>query len=156
MDELLVLHAKPADLDDWIALRLQLWPGDHQAEFREEVADILRQPQRYCAFVARDAHGTALGLAEAAVRSDYVNGCEGSPVLFLEGIYVADRARRQGIAGRLVRAVQAWGIERGCVDFASDAALDNHASHALHRALGFVETERVVFFRKSLHDAPKD
>jgi aminoglycoside 6'-N-acetyltransferase I len=33
---------------------------------------------------------------------------------------------------------------------ASDALLDNGASHAMHRALGFEETERVVFFRKPL------
>ncbi|AGI25691.1 aminoglycoside N6'-acetyltransferase [Pseudomonas sp. ATCC 13867] len=73
-------------------------------------------------------------------------------MLFLEGIYVAESARRQGVARALVRAVQVWGVARGCRDFASDAALDNHASHALHRALGFVETERVVYFRKPLRD----
>ncbi len=33
---------------------------------------------------------------------------------------------------------------------ASDALLENEASHALHLALGFQETERVIFFRKSL------
>lgn len=156
MSALQVRHAVTADLDDWIALRLQLWPGEHAAEFREETCDILQHPQRYGAFLARDAQGNALGFAEAAVRSDYVNGTEGSPVLFLEGIFVAELARRKGIAGHLVRAVQAWGVERGCQDFASDAALDNHVSHALHRALGFVETERVVFFRKVLHNLPHD
>ncbi|MCP8463346.1 GNAT family N-acetyltransferase [Pseudomonas sp. ZM23] len=152
MDQLQVRHAAAADMHDWIALRLALWPGDHAAQFRDDAADILAQPQRYCAFLARDRSGAALGLVEAAVRTDYVNGTEHSPVLYLEGIYVAERARRQGIAKALVRAVQAWGVARGCLDFASDAALDNHASHALHRALGFVETERVVFFRKALDD----
>ncbi|MCS0469058.1 N-acetyltransferase, partial [Burkholderia mallei] len=43
-----------------------------------------------------------------------------------------------------------WGTARGCAAFASDAPLENAASHALHRALGFDETERVVFFRKPL------
>jgi aminoglycoside 6'-N-acetyltransferase I len=33
---------------------------------------------------------------------------------------------------------------------ASDAFLDNSASHQMHGALGFSETERVVYFRKSL------
>ncbi|MFV3414272.1 aminoglycoside 6'-N-acetyltransferase [Pseudomonas nitroreducens] len=147
-----VRHCEKNDLADWVDLRLQLWPGDHAEEFFEEARDILAHPQRFGAWLARDEKGRALGLAEASVRRDYVNGTEGSPVLFLEGIYVREDARRQGVARALVRAVQAWGGARGCVDFASDAALDNTASHALHRALGFVETERVVYFRKPLHD----
>lgn len=147
-----VLHCVESDLADWVDLRLQLWPGDHAEEFFEEARDILAHPQRFGAWLARDEQGRALGLAEASVRSDYVNGTHGSPVLFLEGIYVRGGARRRGVARALVRAVQAWGRARGCVDFASDAALDNTVSHALHHALGFVETERVVFFRKPLDD----
>ncbi|MDN6857628.1 GNAT family N-acetyltransferase [Pseudomonas sp. CAN2814] len=147
-----VRHCDENDLADWIDLRLQLWPGDHAEEFFEEARDILAQPQRFGAWLLRDEQGRALGLAEASVRSDYVNGTDGSPVLFLEGIYVREDARRQGVARALVRVVQAWGRAQGCVGFASDAALDNTASHALHRALGFIETERVVYFRKPIHD----
>ncbi|QRY79223.1 GNAT family N-acetyltransferase [Pseudomonas sp. PDNC002] len=145
-----VRHCEESDLADWIDLRLQLWPGDHADEFREEARDILAQPERFCAWLARDEKRRAIGLAEASVRHDYVNGTEGSPVLFLEGLYVTEAARRQGVARALVQVVQAWGRARGCVEFASDAALDNTASHALHRALGFVETERVVYFRKPI------
>lgn len=148
--EISVRHCDEHDLADWIDLRLQLWPGDHAEEFFEEARDMLAQPQRYGAWLAHDEQGRALGLAEASVRSDYVNGTQGSPVLFLEGIYVREDARRQGVARALVLAVQAWGMTRHCVDFASDAALENTASHALHRALGFVETERVVYFRKPI------
>jgi aminoglycoside 6'-N-acetyltransferase I len=56
--------------------------------------------------------------------------------------------RRAGIAGCLVAAVERWARQRGCREFASDALIANEASHAVHRALGFEETERVVFFRK--------
>jgi aminoglycoside 6'-N-acetyltransferase I len=38
----------------------------------------------------------------------------------------------------------------GCTELASDALLDNQTSHAMHEALGFVETERVVYFLKPL------
>lgn len=147
-----VIPCGPDDLADWIDLRLQLWPGDHEEEFFEEARDILAQPDRFGAWLVRDEKGGALGFAEASVRSDYVNGTEGSPVLFLEGIYVRETARRQGVARALVCAVQAWGIARDCRDFASDSALENTLSHALHLALGFVETERVVYFRKPLED----
>ena len=46
--------------------------------------------------------------------------------------------------------VQQWAKEMDCTELASDALLDNRASHAMHKALGFAETERVVYFLKSL------
>lgn len=80
----------------------------------------------------------------------HVNGTESSPVAFLEGIYVVPEARRTGIAASLVSAVCRWAQNAGCQELASDALLENQVSHAAHRALGFEETERVVFFRKAL------
>ncbi len=47
-------------------------------------------------------------------------------------------------------AVAAWAKERGLTELASDALLDNSVSHAAHKAIGFEETERVVYFRKRL------
>jgi aminoglycoside 6'-N-acetyltransferase I len=131
---------------DWVALREALWPdsvGD--ADFREQAlarGDFVR--------VAVGADGVALGFVEAAVRHDYVNGTDGPPVAFVEGLYVVPAARRRGIARRLVAAVAAWARARGLTELASDALLGNTASHAMHRALGFEETERVVYFRQSL------
>ena len=78
------------------------------------------------------------------------NGTDTSPVAFLEGIYVEPRLRRKGIGAALVAAVCAWARRMGCRELASDALLENEGSHAVHRALGFEETERVVFFRKAL------
>jgi aminoglycoside 6'-N-acetyltransferase I len=34
----------------------------------------------------------------------------------------------------------------GCTELALDALIENTGSHAMHEALGFVETERVVYF----------
>ena len=90
------------------------------------------------------------GFAEVSLRSDYVNGCETSPVAFLEGIYVRPEHRRRGIGRALVAAVEQWGRERGCSELGSDALLDNHMSHRFHGGAGFEETERVVYFRKPL------
>ncbi len=73
-----------------------------------------------------------------------------SPVAFVEGIYVVEAARGQGVARALVGAVEAWAGARGLSELASDALLDNTDSHAMHQALGFAETERVVYFRKAL------
>jgi aminoglycoside 6'-N-acetyltransferase I len=114
------------------------------------MSSFLSSPLRYTQFVAYSSSGEALGFVEASLRSDYVNGTESSPVAFLEGIYVVPQARREGVASALVAAVTAWAREGGCRELASDALLENQASHAVHRALGFEETERVVFFRRVL------
>ena len=84
------------------------------------------------------------------MRHDYVNGTDTSPVAFLEGLYVAPAARRAGVARALVAAVAQWGRAAGCTELASDAAAGNTASHAVHGALGFAETKRVVYFRRAL------
>ncbi len=84
------------------------------------------------------------------MRRDYVNGCETSPVLFLEGIYVSPEYRQRGIARLLCEAIANWGREKGCTEFASDVLLENRDSQSFHTALGFDETERVIFYRKLL------
>ncbi len=132
-------------------MRSALWPGPSAAEHREELASLLAaRSGADAAFVVLTDDGDAAGFAEAALRHDYVNGCETSPVAFLEGIYVEPRHRRSGVAQMLVAAVEAWARAAGCAELASDAMLDDATSHAFHAAAGFEETERVVFFRKSL------
>jgi len=76
--------------------------------------------------------------------------CETSPVAFVEGIYVTPDARGRGVARALIAGVTQWAKDQGVTELASDALLDNEASHAMHKALGFCETERVVYFRKGL------
>jgi aminoglycoside 6'-N-acetyltransferase I len=137
-----------AGLEDWVGLRRALWPWP-EAEHRAEVRAALENPDAM-AFLARDDSGAAIGFAEATLRRDYVNGCTTSPVGFLEGIYVREDRRRQGVARALCRAVEDWTRTRGCSELASDAFLDNSTSHRMHAALGFSETERVVYFRKGL------
>lgn len=133
----------------WLQLRMALWPAD-RAEHVQEMRELCAQPGRYAQFVAYSSLGEPQGLVEVALRSDYVNGTASSPVGFLEGLYVAPSFRRQGIAAMLVKTAEQWVKEQGCTEMASDALLDNTASHAMHRALGFAETERVVYFRKLL------
>jgi len=133
----------------WLQLRMALWPAD-RAVHLQEMQELCAQPDRYAQFVAYSSLGEPQGLVEVALRSDYVNGTDSSPVGFLEGLYVAPGFRQQGIAAMLVNIAQRWVKEQGCTEMASHALLDNTSSHAMHRALGFEETERVVYFRKLL------
>lgn len=135
-------------------LRAALWPQLSLAEHLDELTTrLLERSADFAAFVAMTAEDDVAGFAEAALRRDYVNGCETTPVIFLEGIYVTPKHRRTGAARMLVAAVEDWGQRLGCAELASDALLDNYDSHAFHLGAGFQETERVVFFRKALTPA---
>ena len=92
---------------------------------------------------------SVLQVGDALHVSD-LSDLEGVKVLigFLEGVYVRPTRRRNGVASRLVSEVEAWVLAMGCTELASDAAIDNADSHRLHEALGFRETQRVVFFSK--------
>jgi aminoglycoside 6'-N-acetyltransferase I len=144
-----VERATEAHRSAWIRLRDILWPQPH-AEHAREISEILDAPELYAAFLCRAPDGALVGFAEAAMRIDYVNGCDTSPVAFLEGIFVEPSQRRNGMARALCIAVEEWARAGGCREFASDADLSNLASHHMHDALGFIETERVVYFRKLL------
>jgi aminoglycoside 6'-N-acetyltransferase I len=76
----------------------------------------------------------------ASLRHDYVNGTKSSPVAFPGGLYFAPETRGGGVAR----------LNRGCTHLASDADIANDGSQRLHRALGFEDTERVVYFRRIL------
>src|SRR5262245_20568497 len=71
-------------------------------------------------------------------------------VLSIPHIGVRQTARRQGIAARLLDALEAWGRRQGAhrVDLTVDET--NAAARALYRAAGFVEEGRV---RDGAHDA---
>ena len=135
---------------EWAALRAQLWrdasPAEHAVEVEAASAD---RSGRTTAFVAV-GFDRLLGFVEASLRTDHVNGCDSTPVVFLEGLYVRGDSRGRGVAKRLCEAVEAWGRELECRELGSDADLDNADGQAFHLAIGFEETERVVFFRKRL------
>lgn len=133
---------------DWLQMRVALWPDTSRREHKQEMASFLAEPGRFCQFVCKTNEGQALGFVEASIRTDYVNGTNHTPVAFLEGLYVKPSARRRGAAKLLVKAVEAWAKALGCREMASDASTRNRTSHAVHRSLGFHETERVVYFNK--------
>lgn len=135
----------------WLALRLALWPDVPSAAHLAGMADALARG--HYVRLAATASGSAVGFVEASKRVDYVNGTSSSPVAFLEGLYVVPAFRRKGVARALVESVVTWAVHEGCTELASDSLLANTTAHAVHCALGFEETERVVYFRRALHDA---
>ena len=133
---------------DWLSLRSRLWPDGTDAEHLRYMADALARG--HCVRLAYTPDGFAVGFAEASQRVDYVNGTSTSPVAFLEGLYVEPSERRKGVARSLVTEVERWAAAQGCSELASDSPIDNVTAHAAHLALGFEETERVVYFRRAV------
>jgi aminoglycoside 6'-N-acetyltransferase I len=136
----------------WLRLRIALWPEGSEAEHLSGMAGTLARG--HYVRLAVTAAGSAVGLVEASKRIDYVNGTTSSPVAFLEGLYVEPGWRRRGVARALVESVVAWALQQDLSELASDSLTDNVAAHAAHRALGFEETERVVYFRRPLRRQP--
>jgi aminoglycoside 6'-N-acetyltransferase I len=100
-------------------------------------------------FIAERADGSPAGFVEVATRP-YADGCETSPVGYVEAWYVEPNARQAGLGRSLLLAAEAWARERGYHEMASDAQLDNEVSHAAHRRSGYEEVDRVVQYRKLL------
>lgn len=145
------ITAQRKHAEAWAQLRHALWPNTSLEQHLQDICDTLDQDNPDAVtFIAESAIGLIAGFAEAALRRDYVNGCSTSPVLFLEGIFVSPEYRQHGVARLLCEAIANWGQEKGCTEFASDVSLENLDSQNFHAALGFDETERVIFYRKSL------
>ena len=141
-----------ADAETWLAMRMALWPDAKEDELRLEVGRYFvahGEPLLpHCVFVAEE-HGKIVGMLELSLRP-YVDGCDSSPVPFIEGWYVVPDARRSGVGGALVRAAEQWALENGYTEIASDALLENTESERAHKAVGFEEVERAIRFRKAL------
>ncbi len=141
--------AQETSLNQIATLRALLWPS-LSAEQHLERLRKLSQRLSYLSLIALSDEGKAIGFAEAALRTDHVNGCSSSPVLFLEGVFVVPEARGHGVGRALIEYIADWGRAAGCSKMASDTAIANHAGQAFHLASGFAETERVVFFKRKL------
>ena len=131
-------------------LALRLWPEHTLDDLTAEFALTLREEDAAIFLAFRG--DTAIGFAQCQLRHDYVEGTRSSPVGYLEGIYVAQTMRRQGIARSLLRACESWANGMGCLEFASDCELDNADSLHFHLSTGFLEAGRIICFTKQLEE----
>jgi aminoglycoside 6'-N-acetyltransferase I len=101
-------RAGPEDLGPWSILRHALWDFETADQLAMQGAEALaRGPADFATWLALDRAGAPIGFAEASVRRDYVNGCDTSPVAFLEGIYVEPAHRGRGLARALIAELEA-------------------------------------------------
>lgn len=139
----------PEDLDTWADCAHALWPHAPRETLLDEIRTNAGSGLGEARAWAARQDGAVLGYAEMSLRP-YANACEARPVAFLEGIWVAPAARRRGVGRALVDHLAGVVRAAGLGELCSDALIENVASHAAHRAWGFVETDRVVCFRRAL------
>ena len=142
-----IRKATPSDSMTLAVLASRMWEHD-PAELEPEFADLTASTEAAC-FLACDGI-QAIGFAQCQLRHDYVEGCETSPVGFLEGIFVENDYRRSGVARALLSTCEDWARSVGCSEFASDCEIDNHDSLAWHLKAGFEEVNRTIWFAKKL------
>ena len=129
-------------------LACMLWESHEFDEMAEEMHGFIAD--KGSAVFLAFAEEEAVGFAQCALRRDYVEGTNTSPVGFLEGGFVREEYRRQGIAKALVKACENWAKESGCTEFGSDCEIDNLESQRFHKRIGFAEVGRTVWFAKKI------
>lgn len=142
------MRAEPGAAASLAELVKVIWP-EHSLEELSEILTNYMNSENSAVF-AETANGLVVGVALCCLRHDYVEGCETSPVGYLEGVAVREAYRHRGIAGRLVSECEQWAREKGCAEFASDCELTNTGSLRFHLSIGFREENRIICFKKML------
>jgi ribosomal protein S18 acetylase RimI-like enzyme len=102
--------------------------------FRRVLADaVSNQDSRAGVLVAQNHHGERLGFVSVTVRHD-VAGVERAHVADLA---VTEAARRVGVGSALMRAAEAWALERGLRVLSLDVWSTNERALAFYRSLGY-------------------
>ena len=137
------------DLNEWFRLRKLLWDATSDEDHQSEMLDIIAHSDTQLVLVADPGDGGLTGFLEVSIRQ-FVEDCDTDHVGYLEGWFVDESARRNGIGRELVRNAEIWAKRKGCTEMASDAELGNEVSLNAHSSLGYNETSRLVHLRKEL------
>ncbi|MBO0947045.1 aminoglycoside 6'-N-acetyltransferase [Fibrella forsythiae] len=146
---MIIKEVTPSDFQEWFDLARELWPDYETDEMTDALTGIQQSPIE-SAFLLRNDQKLAIGFINLSLRYDYVPGATKRPVAYVEGVFVRADFRQQGYGRQLILHAEEWARYQGCSELASDVLLDNVASQAFHRHVGFDEAERVVSFIKSV------
>ena len=97
--------------------------ADHLAAYLADAGHLM-----VCAF----AGGVAIGQARGILNRQP----DTTTSLYIDNLGVAPSRRREGIAGRLLDELVAWGRENGCASAWVATELDNEGARALYAARG--------------------
>lgn len=143
-----IRRATAEDQAGWLSMRHRLWPEAPLDYLSLDLESKLADPD-YLVLIALNEAGGPVGFVEASLREE-AEGCETSPVGYVEAWYVDEPVRGQKLGRDLVQAAEGWARERGCTEMASDTWLGNESSIQAHLRLGYYEVDRLVHFVKRL------
>lgn len=129
---------RPGELSEVMDMMRALWPTAGNYDFADETVFVWERPA-----------GGLGGFVSFSLRP-WAEGCDSTPVPYIEGWWVAPDLRRTGVGRALIWTVEHWCREHGYVELGSDVEMENSASLDAHVALGFERTLRLQFFRKRL------
>ena len=150
---MIVRPVQASDADEWLRMRMALWPSSNSDTEAQEIAHFFASPPRpvlptlHAAFVCERPDAGLCGLVEVSIH-DTAPGCKTDRIGYLEGWYVDPDCRGQGVGRELVRRAEAWAKSEGCLEMASDTDPGYPVSPAAHAALGYREAAR--YFHKDL------
>ena len=147
-----VRETEPSDLGAWETLRAALWPQideDHRAEilayFSGNSTDIEQ------AYVLEDYDGTVVGFLELTTR-EFTEGSRHPCVPYIRAWYIDKPFRGLGYGRVLLQTAERWAKRKGFTQLASETETSDTDSVAIHKQLGFIETERPACFLKYLEE----
>ncbi len=150
---MIIRPVQPSDADEWLRMRMALWPDSTPEKEANEIAHFLASPPRpqlpllQAAFVCPRPAAGLCGLVEVSIHTT-APGCTTDHIGYLEAWYVDPDWRGNGVGRALVQTAEDWARMHGCREMASDTNPSYPVSPVAHTALGYQEVER--FFRKDL------
>jgi len=143
-----IISANNENLKEYVDLAMLLFPDEDYDEEYEMYKESFNTDKEMGFLYQTDNKHVAM--MHLSIRSDYVNGTDTSPVLYLEAIYVLPDYRKQGVARAFIEHAEEIAKDKGITQLASDCLLENHASELFHKSCGFREEERVICFVKDV------
>ena len=145
-----IIKATEKHLTEWTNLATLLFPDspfEDELRFHKEI--LSAQKEMGLLYQINDK---IVGFMNISIRSDYVNGTDTSPVVYIEAIYVLPECREQGIGKKFIAYAETYAKQMGIKQLASDCFIDNTISENFHKGCGFVEKERVICFVKDVEN----
>ena len=103
-----IRRATYEDKGSWLGLRQRLWP-DAPVEYLNFDLDRRLSDPDYAVFVASREEEGLTAFIEVGLRA-YGEGCETSPVGYIEAWYVDEHIRGQKLGRELVYAAEQWAL----------------------------------------------
>lgn len=147
---MIIREADENDIPLWSNFRTKLWPDTNDQHWGE-INDYFQgcSVDIEVAFIIETQSRQPVGFLELNIRN-FAEGSRKSAVPYIEAWYIDEPYQGQGYGSLLMEKAESWAKEKGFDEIASDTELDNTKSIAMHKHLGFFETERVVCFLKKI------